>query len=876
MSSQFQNIINGKPVPSRGPGERAVLNPSTGQTLAQVTNAGPAEVADAVGAAESAFHAWSRLTPAARHKVLAPLADMLAEHAAEIVDLEVANAGKPVAAFRDEEFPDCVDGVRLAAAAGRNLTANASGEYLDGVTSSFRREPIGVVGAITPWNYPLLQAIAKIVPALAVGNTMVIKPSEITPLSTVRFVEIANEVLPPGVLNVVTGDGPGTGAALTSDPRVGIVSFTGSVAGGRAVAVAAAQGLRKSVMELGGNAPAVVFADADIPRAARLLAASGLFNCGQECMASSRVLVEESAHDELVAGLRAEIETVVLGDARDEETTLGPMISQKQLDRALGLLERRPGTAQVLTGGKRSHGDGFFLEPTLVTGLRQDDELVQTEVFAPVITVQPFRGEEQALAMANGTAYGLSASVWSSNTGRTARFGRDLRAGMVWVNEHPPQARADQPPLKPDRHRPPVAAYPSNAKDENVNATAPSWRNWGLNQSCEPARIASPATPDEVAHEVRTALAAGWTVRAAGAGHSIMPIVPTDGLLIDPSRLNGITSVDPAGRKATILAGTPLRDLGPQLWEAGLGLANQGDIDIQTITGATSTGTKGSGVNLTNLAARITMTELVDASGELRRIDSGDELSAAQVSLGLLGVITQLEVQLQPRYFLREQYRVMAYEDLLEQWDELKLAHRHFSFWWMPNERAHALYGFDPVPTDHALVKLLDEVDIDDSCELRRTPEGRIGRSYLVYPDTTTDPTFHELEYMLPATRDKEGFSALRELMLAKHPDVDSPVQIRWQKQDEAWLSPQHRRETVSVSVSGVIGTDYTPFFREVQALLLPMEARPHWGKWNAFTTEDIAPVYPRFDDFRRLRAQFDPEGRFANGYLRQLFKIDR
>ncbi|MEU9454877.1 D-arabinono-1,4-lactone oxidase [Streptomyces sp. NPDC048277] len=410
----------------------------------------------------------------------------------------------------------------------------------------------------------------------------------------------------------------------------------------------------------------------------------------------------------------------------------------------------------------------------------------------------------------------------------------------------------------------------------NATTPTPSWRNWGLNQSCEPARIADPATPDEVAHEVRQALAAGRTVRAAGSGHSIMPIVPTDGLLIDPSRLKGITSIDTDGQKATMLAGTPLRELGPKLWEAGLSMANQGDIDIQTITGATSTGTKGSGVNQTNLAARISMTELVDASGELRRIDSGDELAAAQVSLGLLGIITQVEVRMEPRYFLREQYRIMAYEDILDRWDDLKAAHRHFSFWWMPNERAHALYGFDPVPTDHALVKLLDKVDIDDSYELRHTPEGRIGRSYLVYPDTTTDPTFHELEYMLPATRDRDGFSALRDLMLTKHPDVDSPVQIRWQKQDDAWLSPQHRRETVSVSVSGLIGTDYTPFFNEVQALLQPMEARPHWGKWNSFTAEDIAHVYPRYEDFRRLRAEFDPEGRFANDYLRRLFEIGR
>ncbi|EMY36208.1 aldehyde dehydrogenase [Arthrobacter crystallopoietes BAB-32] len=436
MTREFVNIINGKPAPADNAAERAVLNPSTGETICLVADSTPDDVAAAVSAAETAFEEWSRLTPASRHKLLAKLADMLESHSEEFVELEVSNAGKPLPAYRDEEFLDVIDGIRLSAAAGRNLTANASGEYLDGVTSSFRREPIGVVGAITPWNYPLLQAIAKIIPALAVGNTMVIKPSEMTPLSTVRFVELANEILPPGVLNVVMGDGPGAGAALTGDPRVGVVSFTGSVAAGRAVAVAAAQGLRKSVMELGGNAPAVVFADADIKRVAPLLVASALFNAGQECMASARILVEESAHDALVEAMAQALKDVRVGDAAKEETTLGPLISERQLNRALGLLERRGAHTSVVTGGKRVDGPGFFLEPTLITGLQQDDELVQEEVFSPIITVQSFSSEEQALALANGTAYGLSASVWSSNAGRTTRFARDLRAGMVWINEH--------------------------------------------------------------------------------------------------------------------------------------------------------------------------------------------------------------------------------------------------------------------------------------------------------------------------------------------------------------------------------------------------------------------------------------------------------
>lgn len=406
-------------------------------------------------------------------------------------------------------------------------------------------------------------------------------------------------------------------------------------------------------------------------------------------------------------------------------------------------------------------------------------------------------------------------------------------------------------------------------------SSSPHWRNWGLNQSCEPTAIIAPASMDELADAVRSAVRKGLHVRAAGAGHSITPIVPTDGVLVDPSRLTGITDVDEATGRVTMLAGTTLRDLGPALWDAGLAMANQGDIDIQTIAGATSTGTKGSGVTLPNLGAWITRTDLIDGHGDLRSLDSGDELEASRASLGLLGVIAQLQIQMVPRYFLRETARIMHYRDLLDGWEELKAGHRHFSFWWMPNERAHALYGFPPVPKDHAMVKFLDEVVIDDGYDVRDTPEGRIGRSYLVYPDTATDPTFHELEYMLPAQRDQEAFLAMRTLM-EHHQEVDSPVQIRWQKPDAGWLSPQYGRDTVSVSVSGVIGTDYTPFFREVNALLAPLGGRPHWGKWNCFERADFAQAYPKWEAFRTLRDQLDPRGLFANAYFDRTFGIDR
>ncbi|MRH91218.1 FAD-binding protein [Nocardia sp. SYP-A9097] len=403
--------------------------------------------------------------------------------------------------------------------------------------------------------------------------------------------------------------------------------------------------------------------------------------------------------------------------------------------------------------------------------------------------------------------------------------------------------------------------------------TSGTWRNWGRNQFCQPHTIAKPNSPEEVAAEVAAAVRAGRNVRAAGSGHSIMPIVSTDGLLIDLSGLTGVTSIDRDTGRALIRAGTPLSQLGAPLWEAGLSLSNQGDIDVQTISGATITGTKGSGVELTNLAAAITKIQLVNGEGELVVVSGGDELAAAQVSLGLLGVLTQLEIQLRPRYFLRERNAAFHLHDLLDRWDELKAGYRHFSFWWMPNERAHALYGFDPVPADHGWVKLLEEVEIDDSYDVRHLPEGRIGRSYLVYPDTSTDPTFHELEYMVDAARDKEAFLALRDLMLTRYPDVDSPIQIRWQKRDSAWLSAQYERDSVSVSVSGVIGTNYLPFFGEVEALMKSLGARPHWGKWNAYTREDMAAAYPRWADFQQLRKRFDPQDAFTNTYFRGLLQ---